>query len=106
MKIKMAVFCVLGGVITSSVTFADADKKKSPKAMSALTVEQRKKMADVHEKMAACLRSDRPMSECHEEMMNACRENMGKGGCPMMGGKGMGYGHGHAHHHDNASNSD
>jgi len=31
--------------------------------------EMRAKMANAHEQMAACLRSDRPMVECHEEMM-------------------------------------
>jgi hypothetical protein len=34
-----------------------------------MTADQRTKMAEAHEKMAACLRSDRPLSECHEEMM-------------------------------------
>lgn len=34
-----------------------------------LTKEQRQKMADVHEKMAACLRSDKPIEDCHAEMM-------------------------------------
>ena len=33
------------------------------------TKEQREKMAEAHEKMAACLRSDRPIQECHDEMM-------------------------------------
>ncbi|MGB8692642.1 MAG: hypothetical protein WCD08_03960 [Steroidobacteraceae bacterium] len=31
--------------------------------------EMRAKMASAHEQMAACLRSDRPMAECHDEMM-------------------------------------
>ena len=31
------------------------------------TKEEREKMAAAHEKMAACLRSDRPMSDCHAE---------------------------------------
>jgi hypothetical protein len=28
----------------------------------------REKMAEAHEKIAACLRSDRPIDECHDEM--------------------------------------
>lgn len=32
------------------------------------TKEQREKMAEAHEKIAACLRSDRPIDECHAEM--------------------------------------
>ncbi len=30
--------------------------------------EQREKMAEAHEKIAACLRSDKPIEECHAEM--------------------------------------
>ena len=33
------------------------------------TKEMREKMASAHEQMAACLRSDRPTSDCHAEMM-------------------------------------
>ena len=50
-----------------------------------MTPEQRQTMAAAHEKMAACLRSDRPLSECRNEMMQACHKMMGKEGCPMMG---------------------
>jgi len=32
------------------------------------TKEMREKMAEAHEKIAACLRSDRPIDECHDEM--------------------------------------
>ena len=32
------------------------------------TKEMREKMAEAHEKIAACLRSDRPIDECHAEM--------------------------------------
>jgi hypothetical protein len=52
------------------------------KEMKELTTEQRKEMAAKHEKMAACLKSSKPMKECHEEMKGM----MGKEGmnCPMM----------------------
>ncbi|MEZ4332479.1 MAG: hypothetical protein R3F35_12030 [Myxococcota bacterium] len=63
------------------------------------TAEQRVKMAEHHERMAACLRSDRPIGECraemramHETMRKQCQEN-GGGDCPM----GHGY---HRGHHD------
>jgi hypothetical protein len=55
------------------------------------TTEQRQKMAGLHEKMATCLRSDRPMAECRQEMKKGCKDTMGKDGCHMMGGK-MGHG--------------
>jgi hypothetical protein len=44
----------------------------------------REKMATVHEQLAACLRSDRPIAECHKEAMKQHQELMGKEGCPMM----------------------
>lgn len=50
--------------------------------------EQREEMARAHEKMAACLRSDRPFADCHQEMMQTCRDVSGGRGC----GMGMGQG--------------
>jgi len=47
--------------------------------------EDRQKMAQMHAKMAACLKSDKPMSECQKDMMSSCQKMMGEGGCPMMG---------------------
>jgi hypothetical protein len=47
---------------------------------------QREKMAQIHEQMAACLRSARPFAECRQEMMRACRAELGLGGCRMMQG--------------------
>jgi hypothetical protein len=57
-----------------------ADKAKGP------SPEKRAKMAAAHERMAACLRSTRPIQECHSEMKSACKESGGHCG---MGGHGM-----------------
>lgn len=87
----------LAGLVSAPLAFAAEPKKSEPPAPSA---EQRQKMAEVHQKMAECLRSSRPMSECRAEMANTCQEMMGDAGCPMMGqgpggmGPGM-MGHGH-----------
>jgi hypothetical protein len=57
------------------------------------TKEMREKMAVLHEQMAACLRSEKTVAECRTAMMQGCRTNLGKQGCPMMGlGRGMGMG--------------
>ena len=55
---------------------------------------QRQKMAEIHERMAACLRTDRPFEVCRAEMRESCQTAMGQAGCPMMGigGGGMGPG--------------
>lgn len=45
--------------------------------------EMRAKMVTMHEQMAACLKSDKKFSECHEQMMSACPMTK-DGKCPMM----------------------
>jgi len=75
-----------------------------PKKMPELTKEQRTKRADwmdkmaqMHKSMAECLRSDKPVAECHEQMRKECP--MGKDDeCPMMGGHGMKGMHPGMHH--------
>jgi hypothetical protein len=56
--------------------------------------EARKQMAAVHQRMADCLRSDRPMAECRSEMMTSCRSMMDESDCPMMGSRRQGMGPG------------
>jgi hypothetical protein len=45
--------------------------------------------------MATCLRSERPMADCHAEMMKACQSMPHARGCQMGAGK-MGMGKGKA----------
>jgi len=47
--------------------------------------ETREKMAVLHEQMAACLRSDKSISDCRDEMRKNCQTTVGAQGCPMMG---------------------
>ena len=71
-----------------------------PTAPSTPTKEMRERMATVHEQMAACLRSDKSISECRTEMLKHCHDMMGGQGCTRMMGKGgmMGMGQGmHGH---------
>ena len=61
------------------------------------THEMRQKMAGAHEQMAACLRSDRPIAECHEEMMkNHDMMHHGEGGHEGVGKENCA----HRAHHD------
>jgi plasmid stabilization system protein ParE len=65
--------------------------EEAPPAPAPPTAEQREKLAVAHEQMAACLRSEKPFTECHAEMHASCQQTMGAQGCPMMaGGMGMG----------------
>jgi hypothetical protein len=54
--------------------------------------EVREKMATLHEQMAACLRSDKPLAACRAEMMKNCHNTIGTQGCPMMDMTEMGNG--------------
>jgi hypothetical protein len=45
--------------------------------------QSREQMARAHEKMAACLRSERPLAECRAEMMHTCKAAKAKQGCEM-----------------------
>ena len=90
MKNMMRVLCVLamcGGV---SIAQAEGKADKS-KPTTPVSKEDREKMAAVHEKMAACLRSDKSFDVCHDEMKAAHEKGEG---CPMMGDH-----EGMKHHH-------
>ncbi len=49
------------------------------------SLDQRSQMADLHQTMAICLRSSKPMTDCHEEMKASCKMNMGEDSCMMSG---------------------
>lgn len=71
----------------SAVFAADAPTTTPSKAM-------REQMAMLHEQMATCLRSDKPMSECRTAMMTNCQSMMGAQGCRTAMSMGMGMGGG------------
>lgn len=57
----------------------------APSAPAVPSKEAREQMAGLHERMAACLRSERPFAECRSEMQQSCRTLLSGQGCPMMG---------------------
>lgn len=59
-----------------------------PAAPSTPTREMRERMATLHEQMAACLRSDKPVTECRTQMLQHCQSMMGNQGCTRMMGTG------------------
>ena len=93
MKTIAAAVCIFGCI--AGAAFAQGSGAgKGP----TMTTEQRQTMAAAHEKMAACLRSDKALDDCHGEMMKVCHEAKGENACPMMGGMMHGKGHGSMHH--------
>jgi hypothetical protein len=86
-KSLLALFCA---ILLSSLPAIAADTKTE------ISKEIRTQMADMHEKMAACLKSEKPFADCRTEMQTSC---MGEGheACAMMGAdhmKGMRHGKG------------
>jgi hypothetical protein len=70
----------------TTMTWADTP----PPVHRELSKETREKMAALHEQMAACLRSDKSLAECHSMMIQGCHEQLGSDGCPTMTGMGNG----------------
>jgi hypothetical protein len=77
-KFAIALLCV-----SALGTANAADEMSSDAHASPPTKEQREQMAKLHEHMAACLRSDKSMRECHEAARKECQDTMGDG-CRMM----------------------
>lgn len=91
---KNFVMLVAAVMISSPFAFG-ADKndkatKTDKSSWMSMSPETRKQMADMHQKMADCLKSDRSISECRDNMMANC-PMMKDGSCPMTG---MMMGHG------------
>lgn len=83
------------GALMMALTSA-AFAANPPTTPSTPTKEMRERMATLHEQMAACLRSDKSISDCRAEMRQHCQAMMGSQGCTRMMGSGgmMGMGRG------------
>lgn len=77
-RVEIALFAML------IATAAGALAAEEPQA-AAPSQQMREQMAVMHEKMASCLRSDKPFADCRSEMQSNCKTMMGEQGCPMMG---------------------
>lgn len=88
----MITIMMMFAVLTGATAFAAEKTKTQGKQDMQMTAEQRQNMAATHEKMANCLRSDKSMEVCRQEMMQSCKDMMGKDRCPMMGHMGKMHG--------------
>lgn len=87
----MKILSLIGMSCLLSLSAYAADKAPPAAAKAPeWTTEQRESMAKSHEQMAACLRSDKAVNACHEEMMTACKSNSS---CQGMMGHHMGKDH-------------
>ena len=70
-------------------TSANAEEKEASAHSSnhmMAAPEMKKEMADMHQKMADCLRTEKSMQDCHGEMMKDCQGAKASGHCSMMDG--------------------
>lgn len=86
-RVIASALVIMGAGAALAADLPDANQPISSKGM-------REKMAILHEQMAACLRSDKPLADCRSEMMKNCQDRLGKHGCHMMGHGMMGSGAG------------
>lgn len=71
-------------VVSTAATIALAANPPTT-APAGPSKDTREKMAALHEQMAACLRSDKSIADCRDEMRKNCQTTVGSQGCPMMG---------------------
>jgi hypothetical protein len=77
-KAFVAVVCVFVGGLALAAEDAPSDVHRAPPSK-----QDREQMAKLHEHLAACLRSDKTMRECHEAARKECEDTMGDK-CQMM----------------------
>lgn len=73
---------LLAAILFASATFA---AEMPPARETDPSKETREQMAAAHDAMAACLRSDKSLADCRNEMQTKCKKIHGEQGCPMMG---------------------
>lgn len=83
---KLILRSLMVSIVLSGGTAAIAQDKPQAPTSAEPSKETREKMAVMHEKMAACLRSDKSIADCRSEMRAYCQQ-VGPAGCPM--GPGM-----------------
>ena len=74
--ISMALAYSIGAMAAES-SLSQKDSQAGP------SIETREQMAQAHEKMALCLRSDVSVQDCHQQMRQQCQDMKGHGGCMM-----------------------
>lgn len=84
---------ILGALCLGGALTAHGETTPPAQTRQAM-VENHKKAAEMHAKMAACLASDKTIEQCREDMAASCGTTFGAN-CPMGGGmRGQGKGHG------------
>lgn len=76
-------------LLDSVRVYAKDESTKNP-SHSSPSPQMKKDMADMYQKMADCLKTEKSMHDCHKEVMKDCPVAKATGSCPLMDGmKGM-----------------
>lgn len=81
---RQLVSLVCAALITGFAARSMAEEPKPATPEAPLSRETREQMAQMHGKMAECLRSDKDVKTCHDEMRSSC-EKLGPESCMKMG---------------------
>ena len=73
-------------LISTPASAVEKDASSHPANKMVTTPEMKKDMADMHQKMADCLKSEKSMQDCHDEMMKDCQGEKAPAHCSMMEG--------------------
>ncbi len=76
---------LLGSSFAAAQTTPSSDEP-SKQTRQEPSKQTRDQLAQIHDEMATCLRSDKSMSECQTQMHDRCVAVMGDKGCPPKGG--------------------
>ena len=61
-------------LLFTSISFSAEKPTTKATNYPAMTTDMRSKMAEMHQQMATCLKSEKTFEECHNSMTNSCRE--------------------------------
>lgn len=89
---NLSIFAIAFFFALSLPTFSNAQvKSKSPNAgaYTETSPEMKKDMADMKQKMADCMKTEKSKEECHKEAMKDCHVSKSTGKCAMMEGMNM-----------------
>ncbi len=96
---KSAAIALLLSLSLSTVAMAQVKgKTATTQAQTEQSPEMKKNMADMYQKMADCMKTDKSMDDCHKEIMKDCPVAKETGSCPLMDGMKGKMNHGKMNH--------
>ncbi len=96
---KSAAIALILSLSLSTVVMAQTKNKAATSQMQTeQSPEMKKNMADMYQKMADCMKTDKSMNDCHKEIMKDCPVAKETGSCPLMDGMKGKMNHGKMNH--------